>query len=192
MTIRLKCPECQQKLKVADEALGKKVQCPVCGARFVGRIESSPSPASPVGDRPAAVPEDIDAPTASAAEESGENAAVVDLLFSDVASLHLEEAIPPAESPPASLSAESEGGEARTEAPPASIGPLEPFVWLEGNPPDVSAEEELMAAPAAGPARPAKKQSGKTLFWVGLAGILVVGLLGCGGAGFVAYRFFTD
>lgn len=49
MTIRLKCAECQRSLKVPDEALGKKVQCPACGARFIGHIESSP-PSAPVPD----------------------------------------------------------------------------------------------------------------------------------------------
>jgi DNA-directed RNA polymerase subunit RPC12/RpoP len=49
MTIRLKCAECQRNLKVPDEALGKKVQCPACGARFIGHIDSSP-PTAPVPD----------------------------------------------------------------------------------------------------------------------------------------------
>jgi DNA-directed RNA polymerase subunit RPC12/RpoP len=48
MTIRLRCAECKRKLKVPDEALGKKVQCPACGARFIGRIEARP-PAAPAG-----------------------------------------------------------------------------------------------------------------------------------------------
>ena len=49
MTIRLKCAECRRSLKVPDEALGKKVQCPACGARFIGHIESSP-PSAPFPD----------------------------------------------------------------------------------------------------------------------------------------------
>lgn len=50
MTIRLKCAECQRNLKVPDEALGKKVQCPACGARFIGHIDSSSPPTAPVPD----------------------------------------------------------------------------------------------------------------------------------------------
>lgn len=41
MTILLKCAECQQSLTVSEEALGKKVQCPACGASFIGRIDES-------------------------------------------------------------------------------------------------------------------------------------------------------
>lgn len=50
MTIRLKCAECQRKLKVPDEALGKKVECPACGARFIGRIDAD-APTAPSSQR---------------------------------------------------------------------------------------------------------------------------------------------
>src|SRR5690348_13775555 len=40
--IRLTCTECKQSLKVPEGALGKKVQCPACGARFIGRLDPSP------------------------------------------------------------------------------------------------------------------------------------------------------
>jgi DNA-directed RNA polymerase subunit RPC12/RpoP len=52
MTVRLRCAECQRKLKVPDEAIGKKVQCPACGARFIGRLDGEASPASPTSPPP--------------------------------------------------------------------------------------------------------------------------------------------
>lgn len=53
MTIRLRCAECQRKLKVPDEALGKKVQCPACGARFTGRLDTNSPPQKRVIAKPA-------------------------------------------------------------------------------------------------------------------------------------------
>src|SRR5262245_19322594 len=55
MTIRLRCAECRRKLKVPDAARGRKVQCPVCGARF----RESGSPSAP--PTPPAETEPIDA-----------------------------------------------------------------------------------------------------------------------------------
>lgn len=68
MTIRLRCAECQRKLKVPDEALGKTVQCPVCGARFLGHLEGSPPlplvPQEPVLEEMAPVPPRMEPPHA--------------------------------------------------------------------------------------------------------------------------------
>jgi predicted Zn finger-like uncharacterized protein len=41
----VQCPECQRKLKVPDNLLGKKVKCPTCGATFTAASEAAPEPA---------------------------------------------------------------------------------------------------------------------------------------------------
>src|SRR5438552_7695970 len=45
------CPQCDRKLRVPDELLGKKVKCPTCGNTFNAEVEElSPSP--PPAPRP--------------------------------------------------------------------------------------------------------------------------------------------
>jgi hypothetical protein len=70
MTIRLRCVECHRKLKVPDAARGRKVQCPVCGARF-RESSSLPVPTevelidalfADTKSSPFSIPEDSDAP----------------------------------------------------------------------------------------------------------------------------------
>jgi predicted Zn finger-like uncharacterized protein len=41
----VQCPECQRKLKVPENLLGKKVKCPTCGATFTAAGEAAPEPA---------------------------------------------------------------------------------------------------------------------------------------------------
>ncbi|HEY7424397.1 MAG TPA: hypothetical protein VH682_09235 [Gemmataceae bacterium] len=81
MTIRLHCAECRRKLKVPDAARGRRVQCPVCGARF--RESGSPL----VADRQNA------GPTADAGTNGGTGVspvkpetALIDALFADATS----------------------------------------------------------------------------------------------------------
>lgn len=72
MSIVVACPECEKKIRVADDALGKKIRCPACEAVFATRAPSpAPKPARPasVGDalsavqkKPARPPVDEDAP----------------------------------------------------------------------------------------------------------------------------------
>jgi predicted Zn finger-like uncharacterized protein len=42
----VQCPECQRKLKVPDNLLGKNVKCPTCGATFTAAGEAAPEPAA--------------------------------------------------------------------------------------------------------------------------------------------------
>jgi predicted Zn finger-like uncharacterized protein len=50
----VQCPECQRKLKVPDNLLGKKVKCPTCGATFTaaGEAAAEPAPAPAPARRP--------------------------------------------------------------------------------------------------------------------------------------------
>lgn len=140
MTIRLTCAECQRKLKVPDEALGKKVQCPVCGARFLGRLEPTPR------SEPAPFPNlALDEP--AALEPIAEEAISV-----DENEMLVTEAVNEAET-------------------------MEPEV--------VDADE----AADKGKTRPKKKS--RKLLWGCLSAIGLVLLIGCGGGGFFAYRFWT-
>jgi predicted Zn finger-like uncharacterized protein len=45
------CPQCDRKLRVPDELLGKKVKCPTCGNTFNAEVEEL-SPAPPPAPRP--------------------------------------------------------------------------------------------------------------------------------------------
>src|SRR5262245_45669797 len=47
MAIVLSCPDCDRKLRVPDELLGKKVKCPACGKIFRGEVESPAEPPPP-------------------------------------------------------------------------------------------------------------------------------------------------
>jgi len=116
MTIRLRCAVCQRKLKVPDEALGKKVQCPACGARFVGQIEAeSPAP-QPLADSPPAQPE---AETAlPSLEEAATQAAPL-----------LE--APPVEQPPVELPAHELEETAAPEDFPLDEAPLVDALFAE-------------------------------------------------------------
>jgi hypothetical protein len=121
MTIRLRCAECKRKLKVPDEALGKKVQCPQCGARFIGTIElppAEPQPSIPKengapaplaeaeGERvavPAATP--VERPLAEigpAPEAAPDETPLIDTLFTEIAEHRLPDVTLPPESPPSS------------------------------------------------------------------------------------------
>ncbi|HYV36526.1 MAG TPA: hypothetical protein VE988_12515 [Gemmataceae bacterium] len=40
----INCPSCQRKLQVPETLLGQDVQCPSCGATFVGRVSGRPPP----------------------------------------------------------------------------------------------------------------------------------------------------
>lgn len=152
MTIRFRCAECRRKLKVPDEALGKKVQCPVCGARFIGRTEPSPSPVDETpSDHVHAEAAPVAAREPAAPAEASNEIPLIDTLFAEMASsspLTLEESgIPrevelPASSPfepkpPLNL----ELDEPPAEVEIAGVEPLEPEVLEE----EVPIVEEAVA-----------------------------------------------
>jgi predicted Zn finger-like uncharacterized protein len=41
------CPQCDRKLRVPDELLGKKVKCPTCGNTFTAEVAEPPLPPPP-------------------------------------------------------------------------------------------------------------------------------------------------
>jgi predicted Zn finger-like uncharacterized protein len=45
------CPQCDRKLRVPDELLGKKVKCPTCGTTFTAEV-GEPTPPPPPAPRP--------------------------------------------------------------------------------------------------------------------------------------------
>jgi predicted Zn finger-like uncharacterized protein len=52
MPIIVQCPQCSRKLRVPDDLLGQKVQCPTCNTLFIGQVESTPStPVAPPPER---------------------------------------------------------------------------------------------------------------------------------------------
>jgi DNA-directed RNA polymerase subunit RPC12/RpoP len=157
MTIRLNCAECRRKLKVPDEALGKKVQCPVCGARFLGRIEPD-APATPMakGDvspqtEAATIPNlDLDDPATK-------EPIADDMVILDEPPMEVSEAV---EEPNADEVAEE----------------LEPEI--------VEEDEET-------PKKKEPKKKSRKMLWGCLSAVALVLLIGCGGGGFFAYRFWT-
>jgi predicted Zn finger-like uncharacterized protein len=46
----VQCPNCQQKLRVPDNLLGKKVKCPKCATVFEAKAKPAPAPAAPVDE----------------------------------------------------------------------------------------------------------------------------------------------
>jgi len=139
MTIRLHCMECQRKLKVPDEALGKKVQCPVCGARFIGRIESTPPPvaADPPTEIPLVRPPAEMTPSASAEVPASTlalaDAPLVDSIFAEMTSPLVDETIAASASPlppitPLTSLPDPSREDALMEAEAAENEPLEPVV----------------------------------------------------------------
>src|SRR5262245_2341924 len=50
----VQCPQCNRKLRVPDDLLGKKVKCPTCGTMFVGEVTGGPPP--PPAEEPPAPP----------------------------------------------------------------------------------------------------------------------------------------
>ncbi len=86
MTIRLRCAECRRKLKVPDAARGRRVQCPVCGARF----RESGSLSTPPPDEASRTPPRNEMSTAVEAEALSKPAHseedVIDALFAEMAS----------------------------------------------------------------------------------------------------------
>ena len=49
----ISCPSCHRKLQVPESLLGQDVQCPTCGATFVGAAAGQPSGPEPPSVRPA-------------------------------------------------------------------------------------------------------------------------------------------
>jgi hypothetical protein len=47
MPIQINCPSCKGTVRVPEELLGKRVQCPRCQATFVAEIDDEPGPAPP-------------------------------------------------------------------------------------------------------------------------------------------------
>jgi DNA-directed RNA polymerase subunit RPC12/RpoP len=146
MTIRLRCVACHRKLKVPDEALGKKVQCPECGARFIGRIEPSPPPVvetTPEQPRTETTP--------AAAETASDETPLLDALFAEMATsapLTPEESgIPrevslPAAPPVAPSPLNLELDEPPVEDESAGVESLEPEVVEEETVIEEAVEEE--------------------------------------------------
>jgi predicted Zn finger-like uncharacterized protein len=50
------CPQCERKLRVPEELLGKKVKCPTCENTFSASIASSAAPTPPRREEPAPRP----------------------------------------------------------------------------------------------------------------------------------------
>jgi hypothetical protein len=44
MPVIVSCPQCEKKLRVPDNLLGKKVRCPGCSGMFIGRAAEAPPP----------------------------------------------------------------------------------------------------------------------------------------------------
>lgn len=61
MSTVAECPSCARKLRVPEDLLGRKVQCPSCGTQFMATSPDS-APAKVPDDAPAPVPEDDDEP----------------------------------------------------------------------------------------------------------------------------------
>jgi hypothetical protein len=53
MSVRLICPECKKQLKIPETAVGKKIQCPLCSARFIAEAAVEAVPAAPPVATPA-------------------------------------------------------------------------------------------------------------------------------------------
>jgi predicted Zn finger-like uncharacterized protein len=76
----VQCPQCDRKLRVPDDLLGKKVKCPTCGTMFVGeagRPESSPEAEQPWPpprpETPSAPPPDRPSRRGRRAEDDGDD-----------------------------------------------------------------------------------------------------------------------
>jgi hypothetical protein len=52
----ISCPSCQRKLQVPESLLGQDVQCPTCGATFVGTAGGGAPPARPESAYPPPAP----------------------------------------------------------------------------------------------------------------------------------------
>jgi predicted Zn finger-like uncharacterized protein len=50
------CPECQRKLRVPDELLGKKVKCPSCGTTFAAAASEQALPTAPLQEEDTSPP----------------------------------------------------------------------------------------------------------------------------------------
>jgi predicted Zn finger-like uncharacterized protein len=50
------CPQCQRKLRVPDELLGKKVRCPSCGTSFAAGTSEQALPTAPLQEEDASPP----------------------------------------------------------------------------------------------------------------------------------------
>src|SRR6476661_6425391 len=47
MPIQISCPSCKGTVRVPEDLLGKRVQCPRCQATFVAEVDDEPRPAAP-------------------------------------------------------------------------------------------------------------------------------------------------
>jgi predicted Zn finger-like uncharacterized protein len=47
MPIQINCPSCKGAVRVSEDLLGKRVQCPRCQATFVPEVEEEPPPQPP-------------------------------------------------------------------------------------------------------------------------------------------------
>jgi hypothetical protein len=52
MPIQINCPSCKGTVRVPEDLLGKRVQCPRCQATFVAEIDDEPGPAPPAAAKP--------------------------------------------------------------------------------------------------------------------------------------------
>src|SRR5437764_749206 len=56
------CPQCDRKLRVPDELLGKKVKCPTCGETFTAEVAEPSPPPPPEPRRPEGPPPGVAGP----------------------------------------------------------------------------------------------------------------------------------
>ena len=191
MTIRLRCAECQRKLKVPDEALGKKVQCPACGARFIGRLDADPppppAPASAPSKPAASFPNlQLEEPSPLEAIEplAGDEPVVEELVPVDEAEVT------------AAAEPEDEGVDpiVMEDEPivdlPEAVEEIEAVDVVDEAEEEIEPEivDEEESDEEAKP-RPKKKKSRSMLYvWVAIGFVL---LLGCAGGGYAVYLYIN-
>jgi DNA-directed RNA polymerase subunit RPC12/RpoP len=199
MTIRIRCAECQRKLKVPDEALGKTVQCPACGGRFIGRLDAEPPPAPPLESPPPLQHPPLEMMAASPFEEREPASAPPEPPPSPLPNLELEETVMDAQ--PAAVEAVephvveeavAEEPIVVEEAATDESEAVDPIV-LDDEPADAVevVEEADEDEPKKGGKSQTKKKKSRGLLCGCLAGVGLVLLLGCGGAGFFGYRMYN-
>ena len=190
MTIRIMCVKCQRKLKVPDEALGKKVQCPACGARFLGRLDVTPPPpmvSEPAPAKPTAAPFlnlQLEEPTPLEAIEplTIDEPILEEPILED--EVEVTEAATPEDESVEPLVLEDEPIEDLSEVVDETDAIEEVDEAEEGIEPEIVDEEE--SAEEAKPRSKKKKSRGMLFVWLAIGLVL---LLGCAGGGYAVYLY---